>query len=380
MLYRPASFSFLLVLLLPQSGVLAQNGGWKDSYNLNFSYDPSAANGPSGWGNVNGIGPWVNYNNQYVAQGGNQCASGNRQSPLQLQHISQSCRDVHELLPRQISNIDCTRQDVTFDVTPYALRASFPLTENNCTRPTLSLSGQFADYSLLWMEIHARSEHVIEGNRYDAELQMMHAGTGMLTGQLMEVSILIEATATADDLEFEWMLDQWEQTVNQETQACGSGRRHLRQVSDFEVSSKNRVAPEESHQRELQTGASPCKTNQFGGGCEPLGPRRRMFPYNLFPTIWYYAYDGSLTTPPCTAIVQWRVLDVPWQISLRQYKLMAHLLTQSRNSGCASDTAVNPTTGENFRPLQPRSQQFFQNLYRCTYSDFGYYVYPPSLQ
>lgn len=384
MTYHFNAYLILVVsLLLPKGFIVnAQDGSWKDSYKLDFSYDPDAANGPGSWGNVEGIGQWEAYDNRLVNQGGNQCAfEGQPTSPINLEQISQPCRDLHELLVRQISEEDCTRQDMMFDVTPYSLRASFPLTEDACTRPTLTVPRRFNEYSLLWMELHARSEHVVEGRRYDAELQMIHGGTGRDSGQIMAVSVLIEATANADDLEFNWMLQQWEQSVEDETRKCATRQnRQLREVSDFELL-KDKSSLEQDGKRELQFDPSPCGTDRFGGGCEPLAARRRMYPYNLFPTIWYYAYSGSLTIPPCSSGVQWRVLDQPWQISRRQYKQLTRLLMQSRDgTTCEFDTAVNPTTGENFRPLQQPSQFFQQNAYRCTFDDFGYFVYPPGEQ
>jgi carbonic anhydrase len=377
-----SSLCFASVLLSSQQSALVTAQDWQDSYNLDFSYDPSAENGPDAWGNAQGTGPWVEHNNRFVEQFGNQCAAGGRPSPLHLEELSQQCNDIHELLPRQMSEVDCTREDMTFDITPYSLRASFPLSDDTCSRPTLTASGRFDDYALLWMELHARSEHVIEGKRYDAELQMIHGGLGVEEGGIMAVSLLIEATASADNLEFEWMLQQWEQVAEQEALDCSRRNRQLRKVSDYELKSEPKEeAPslEKTQRRELQFRPSPCDTDRFGAGCEPLAPRRRMYPYNLWPSIWYYGYSGSLTTPPCTNGVQWRVLEQPLQISRRQHKQLTQVLTRSRDSSCELDTKVNPTTGENFRPLQPRNQ-FFQNVFRCTFDDFGHFVYEPDEQ
>lgn len=44
-------------------------------------------------------------------------------------------------------------------------------------------------------------------------------------------------------------------------------------------------------------------------------PRRKVEAdydlYKLLPTIWYCAYNGGITIPPCTKNVIWRILDLP---------------------------------------------------------------------
>jgi hypothetical protein len=179
------------------------------------------------------------------------------------------------------------------------------------------LSGRFDPYAILWMELHARSEHVVEGKQYDAELQMVHMGTGRDIGQLLTVSLMIDASATQDDLEFEWMLQQWTEVAERESETCDGRGRRLRKASDYKTTTTKesyKATPSdttENAQRKLQFSPSPCNTDRFGNGCEPLGPRRRMYPYSLWPSIWYYGYTGSLTVPPCSDLVQWRILDEP---------------------------------------------------------------------
>lgn len=360
------------------------NFQWQDVYKQDYSYDPSASNGPDSWGSVEELGVWgTTYENEFISTWGNMCASGARPSPLHLEASELApCSDVHELLTRQISDVDCDRHDLTFDITPYSLRASFPLTNETCLSPTLTASGRFDDFSLMWMDLRARSEHVVEGKRYDAELQMIHAGTGLEKGQLLTVSLLLEATSSTDDLELEWLLQQWEKVAEQEVEDCS--RRVRRRMGDVSGYTSHKHSDNDAsiaeNQRNLQSSTpSSCQTDRWGGGCEPDGPRKRMFPYNMWQSIWYYGYYGSLTTPPCTPVVQWYILEEPRRISRRQYKRLTNLLKQSRDATCQADSAVDARTGDSFRPIQTRDVTY-QHIYRCTFDDFGYYVYPPEQQ
>ena len=156
----------------------------------------------------------------------------------------------------------------------------------------------------------------------------------------MIVSVLIDAdNEREDNADFQrYLLDGWQRKAMEEEATCEQDRklrrtrRHLRgdlrsensylaALQEFQqLHEKNgnhniNVSPyhqEERTERKLQ-GGRDCEPDIYGNGCEEfgLGPRRRTFPYNLWPSVWYYSYDGSLTAPPCTGQVHWRIIDTP---------------------------------------------------------------------
>jgi carbonic anhydrase len=52
-----------------------------------------------------------------------------------------------------------------------------------------------------------------------------------------------------------------------------------------------------------------------------------LIPYQALETKGYYAYEGSLTTPPCTDIVRWHVMNARGSISRSQLVALRTLMT-----------------------------------------------------
>merc|ERR1712228_194288 len=71
-----------------------------------------------------------------------------------------------------------------------------------------------------------------------------------------------------------------------------------------------------------------------------------------YPTAGYYAYEGSLTTPPCTNIVRWHVMNARASISAAQME---------KFRGLMMDSTTNATLAPNFREIMPT----FNEVYAC---------------
>lgn len=63
-----------------------------------------------------------------------------------------------------------------------------------------------------------------------------------------------------------------------------------------------------------------------------MGKETNLLP----PTREYYAYSGSLTTPPCTEGVRWLVLKTPIQASAKQIEIF------KKRVGPATNRPVQP--------------------------------------
>ena len=77
----------------------------------------------------------------------------------------------------------------------------------------------------------------------------------------------------------------------------------------------------------------------------------------IINSIHFYGYGGSLTEPPCSEWVAWRVLDTPMQISLDQWEQMRNILFNQVDEKCHrtsvhyEGSVARPTQSLNGRPL-----------------------------
>lgn len=139
------------------------------------------------------------------------------------------------------------------------------------------------EFELKQFHFHSPSEHTIDGKSFAMEVHLVHADK---YGNLAVVGIMID-----------------------------EGEEHpvLKQLWAF--------MPE-----------NPGETSQ-----EPIGIEETNL---LPPTREYYAYSGSLTTPPCTEGVRWIVLKTPIQASSEQIAIFKN--------------RVGPATNRPIQPLNAR--------------------------
>ena len=128
-------------------------------------------------------------------------------------------------------------------------------------QPGSYLSADGRDYNLLQFHFHSPSEHTVDGLPYDMVAHLVHSNA---SGELLVVAVLMEASGESPLVRTIW--------------------EHL---------------PEEGL-RSTPAGVS-------------------IIVMDFIPLMSsYFAYSGSLTTPPCTEGVRWIVLDTPVKVSVAQ--------------------------------------------------------------
>jgi len=172
------------------------------------------------------------------------------------------------------------------------------------------------DYTLEYAKIHTPAEHTIQGKRYPMEMQLYHTNPD---GHVVAIAVMFE---------------------------FGFSNPYIESV--------------------LPTMPLECS------GADPVKITR---PQDVLPiSLDYYAYEGSMTQPPCATGVSWYVLKETSTISIFQYvKFVKTLGTQEKyrmhcgRFGCSKTPLVNAadfpfseTLQGNARPLQPQGHRIIR--------------------
>jgi len=181
------------------------------------------------------------------------------------------------------------------------------------------------------LDIKFPGEHKLDGESFDAEIQMFH--THLTSDRLSSLGIPIRATADGYNHEFQLVLDEFQSIYDQHAAECNSAT-----GGNFERRETRRM--------------------QGNLGFNPYSDA-------FMTTIFFYRYDGSLTEPPCTPNTWWVMME-PMIISLRQLEQIKYLLFTHVDSNCKK-TSVHNADQSVARPLQTGEAR---NLEYCDEGEF----------
>ena len=268
--------------------------------------------GPSAWRDVDISGNiWEAYTG---IDASNQCGTNpSMQSPIILpEQGTSTCRSRRQMRSRSRRFNTCDGESGTFEITPTRLRVQF----GRGYEPTVVLPEGNNGIEASHMEVavpglHKLTEEDGSVKKYDAEYIIYYPWANK--GRIVAISVLIDAVSGAqDNVMFQQLIDGWSDVTS-----CSHSfrmdlqrdRRLQGEVEDrdeFEVDILNHS----TQQRKLQL----CDFD--------------IFHKSLVPSIYYYSYFGTLSEPPCTSNVNWKVIEKPMIISASQLQQMNALLSQ----------------------------------------------------
>jgi carbonic anhydrase len=189
-------------------------------------------------------------------------------------------------------------------------------------------------FEALQFHIHTSSEHALDGTHFGAELHIVHQEVG---GQgLAVLGLFLDPHSFAETNHFEVLIPGWEDVAAATSVLCGGAE-----------SNSTDVATTQGLHRRRHLTRKDDKTKQ-----RKLS--QSFNPYDLIPEgATFYYYSGSLTTPPCSEIVSWNVVDTPVSLSVREFlALDSFILDYVSPETCELATVAGPAGGTS-RPTQP---------------------------
>ena len=388
----------MLIIYRSKAIILLSYAGLCTGQNVNrmeFSYDSSHPYGPDHWGDVDvseGSNDWFPFGERLKVDidfTDNMCDNEDWPSPINLVSTAE-CEDSHEILTPRIRDVNCALEDLTFSIEPHTLRAYIPDGDSEeCMRTWIDLPNGFPNKFYIWfIEIRLRGEHIFDGRRFDGEIIFVHGEYPHDKTALAFVSLPLDASSVRDEPKLQLFIDEWQTLHDSINTVCASrhslsnmDRRHKppqsraksRQFYD-QVKTLKEYDPEWDYVEEQKLKQHQRRKLQDEN--VELVNKPKPFPYDLWPTIWYYRYRGSMTTPPCYNNVEWRIFDEPLKISRKQFKQLASLISSYKNDDCEPASAVS-ARGDTFRPLQDRNKDIQVSVTHCTIEDFEGMLYEP---
>jgi carbonic anhydrase len=219
--------------------------------------------------------------------------NGKKQSPVNLVYRGESVNDQSETTYQAplVFYGDCEQFNLRTleDLLKWELTGS----STSC-QVSLPLEGG-KTYSLAQFHIHTPSEHTLNGEKFDGEIHFVHkADSG--NGEILVTGVFLKKSP--DVPENNWIKRVW---------------------SSIKASSDENAVP-----IDLQVNYVDLLNSQVG--------KSHLFNYR-----------GSLTTPPCSEIVNWWVMKKPVYISETEYEILREKYSERPNNA----------KGDDARPIQP---------------------------
>lgn len=216
-------------------------------------------------------------------------------------------------------------------------------------------------------DIKIPSEHTFCQIQYPAEYQiyMVHP----VRKQTIVMSILLDLHENDENNDhLQKVIEEWQGVYDRNRQSCKeSKRRNLKETNvtsqltdkaelykDFLLNhTRNEFNTTSQESRKLKD-ETPFGNN----GWDP-------FHSSIERTIYFWGYWGSLTEPPCSTFVAWRILTEPAYISKSQLEQMKKILFLNQNEDCEYTSVHHDQSVA--RPTQPNRQRL---LHQCTVDDY----------
>ena len=227
-----------------------------------------------------------------------------------------------------------------------------------------SRNTHFSD--LLNLDIKFPGEHWIEGESFDAEIQMLHTH---VTGQRVSaIGVPIRAMARGFNAEFQEVLDQFQLVYDYDKATCDAKTLNRRRAASRFNSDlmKIKEGDSEEYQEWEEEYSTPLDDPDLIRRLQRPAPGFNPYSEAFVTTVFFFRYDGSTTEPPCYPLTWW-VMTSPMIISFEQLRQIKLLIFTHVDGDCEK-TSVHNADQSVARPVQTLGSDRY--IMKCEEGDF----------
>ncbi|KAL3793129.1 hypothetical protein HJC23_005631 [Cyclotella cryptica] len=322
-----------------------------------FNYNTDSKYGPSSWENVTVLNSTENYWREFGFLE-NRCNTG-AQSPIDLcDKPVRYCVEEHEFRTRS-GDYTIQGDSMIKEILPNKLRVVMARRQGEEPDPPSSdFSGVgYKAIDMSNIDIKFPSEHTLCGRIYDGEMQYYFYHP--VRKVLIAIAWLFEAQeGNATNNHMQLLIDEFQQIYDENEDGC-----LVNETAQDVMLNQTRSL------NELENASTKYIPMERNLGRADRRVQKRAKPWDPFhtdiqKTVHFWGYSGSLTEPPCTDSVLWRVMDVPVKISLEQLHQMQNILFNNRNNNTCAFTSTHFKGGV-ARPITDTLR-----YYKCTRRDY----------
>ncbi|KAL3788034.1 hypothetical protein HJC23_008378 [Cyclotella cryptica] len=339
-----------------------------------FNYDPNSNYGPSKWGRVNVENDFWHTFDINDKRDGNDCGSGNGQSPIDVcVQPRESCKETHEMRPKS-GDYKMDGPFITKQILPNKLRLIMaPRTGDEPDPPQVDYSSNGKGLlDMTNIDFKFPSEHTVCGKRFDGEMQYYTYNPGRR--RFVAVSFFLEALPSNPRNEhLQEVINALGNVFNQDKLKC---QQKQTQTTQNDASTFAQNGNRDLHFQVNDDGTTNNYTttestvDYYFHNLSDQEQRRLALKWHPFhpdiqKTVHFWGYKGSFTEPPCTSnIVDWKIMDVPTPISMKQLSQFKQILFNHVDENCKK-TGVQNSKASVARPTQEPLK-----YYKCTRDNY----------
>jgi len=262
----------------------------------------------------------------------------------------------------------CTWDQLEFFLEPNSVKLR--VSENaDCTMGSMMIPHMpNRTFNAVQFHIHTSSEHTIAGATYPAEMHIVHQednSDDFYANSLAVFGMMIAGGGSSDHAAFEDYLRGWEKVALSVDQACSEAAAGDAAADAQDAMESSSSSSGEQWWMAVQTkvtcpaiGSNTYTEQDFDDTVSP-----NVYALPTDPDFGVYTYKGGLTTPPCTEIVNWNVMDTPMIISDDQLNRLYNLILCYVDPQTCWHATVASKDGSTSRPTQPLNGRHI--LHRC---------------